>query len=85
MNENEANYAGQVQTSCQPVPPRSIDDCLKVASGTGASYIDHAPDKQVVLSARLEYLARRVGGCQTEELLALLRGIMFEVISQRKY
>lgn len=49
------------------------------------SYIDTAPEKQVVLSDRLEYLARRVGGCQTEELLALLRRVMFETIAQRKY
>ena len=49
------------------------------------SYIDHDPAKQVVLSPQLEQLVRRVGGCQTDEVMALVRQIMYEVISQRKY
>jgi hypothetical protein len=49
------------------------------------SYIDHDPAKLVVLSPRLQELVRRVGGCQTDEVMALVRGIMYEVISQRKY
>ena len=59
------------------------DECAKQARPRQFSYIDSAPDKQVVLSPRLEHLARQVGGCQTEEVLALVRGIMFEVISQK--
>lgn len=71
-------------------PPRNMlagagMDCAKEARPRDVSYIDREPDNQVVLSKRLEYLARRVGGCQTDELLALLRRIMYEVISQRKY
>ena len=60
-------------------------DCPKEIRPRDVSYIDREPDKQVVLSQRLEELARRIGGCQTEEVLALVRRIMFEVISQRKY
>jgi hypothetical protein len=59
-------------------------ECPKEMRPRDVSYIDHNPDKQVVLSPRLEELARRIGGCQTEEVLALVRRIMFEVISQRK-
>jgi hypothetical protein len=72
----------------QPMPEATMamqKECAKEASGRDASYIDRNPDKQVVLSPRLEQLARQVGGCQTEEVLALVRRIMFEVISQRKY
>lgn len=48
------------------------------------SYIDSAPEKQVVLSDKVEYLARRVGGCQTDELLALLRRVMYELMVRAK-
>jgi|HubBroStandDraft_4_1064222.scaffolds.fasta_scaffold1006133_1 hypothetical protein len=48
------------------------------------SHIDHNPDNQVVLSQRLEQLCRRVGGCQTDELLALVRRVMYEVLSNSK-
>lgn len=57
----------------------------KLKSAHEISHIDHQPDNQVVLSARLEQLVRRVGGCQTDEVLALVRRIMYEVLSSRKY
>jgi hypothetical protein len=60
-------------------------ECAKEARPRDVSYIDHDPAKQVVLSPRLQELVRRVGGCQTDEVMALVRGIMYEVISQRKY
>ena len=80
MNENEARC---------PAPTMDMiaaaGECAKEEHRRDVSYIDNAPDSQVVLSQRLEYLARRVGGCQTDELLALLRRVMYEAISQRKY
>jgi len=60
-------------------------ECAKEARPRDTSYIDHDPAKQVILSERLQHLVRRVGGCQTDEVMALVRGIMYEVISQRKY
>lgn len=81
MDEN------QVARRPETIPGGSMpaQDCAKEARPREASYIDHNPDKQVVLSPRLEQLAREVGGCQTDQVLALVRRIMFEVISQRKY
>lgn len=80
MNEDEART------------PAPSNPSMLAGSETGmskavhdVSYIDRAPDNQVVLSERLEHLLRRVGGCQTEELRALVRRVMYEVISQRKY
>lgn len=66
-------------------PPSALTGECKEARPRDESYIDRAPDKQVVLSQRLEYLARQVGGCQTEEVLALVRRIMYEVIAKQKY
>ena len=60
-------------------------ECAKEPMPRDVSYIDRDPAKQVVLSPRLQELVRRVGGCQTEEVMAPVRGIMYEVISQRKY
>ena len=84
MNEDQART---------PEAPRDLragtmglaNECAKEACSRDTSYIDRDPAKQVVLSPRLEQLARRIGGCQTEEVLALVRGIMYEVLSQRKY
>ena len=83
MNENEA----RMPTPATEAPRAMLAgaECAKEALPRDVSYIDHNPDKQVVLSPRLEELARRIGGCQTEEVLALVRRIMFEVISRRKY
>ena len=68
-----------------PTAAYGLNECAKEAGPRDTSYIDRDPAKQVVLSPRLEQLVRRVGGCQTEEVMALVRGIMYEVISQRKY
>lgn len=62
MNENEAAEAPRRAPSA--LTPGM--DCAKEARPRDVSYIDHAPDKQVVLSPRLEQLARQIGGCQTE-------------------
>jgi hypothetical protein len=79
---NEENLCG---TAPVPQTPMGLaQDCVKEVR-RDVSYIDRDPAKQVVLSPRLEQLVRRVGGCQTEEVMALVRGIMYEVISQRKY
>ena len=78
MNEDEAR--------CPP-PSNMLagaTECAKEARPRDVSYIDHQPDNQVVLSLRLEQLARRVGGCQTDELLALLRRVMYETLLHRK-
>jgi hypothetical protein len=48
------------------------------ASADQISYIESAPENQVQLSPRMEYLARRIGGCQTDEVMALVRRILFE-------
>lgn len=69
-------------------PPSALTpgmDCAREIRPRDVTYIEPQPDKQVVLSPRLEQLAREVGGCQTEQVLALVRRIMFEVITQRKY
>jgi hypothetical protein len=63
-------------------PPGASD--VKMARPDEITYIDHQPDNQVVLSPRLEQLARRIGGCQTDEVLALVRRIMYEMLSSRK-
>lgn len=61
-------------------------ECAKDPESPDITRIEYnSPENAVVLSRKLEQLARRVGGCQTDELLALLRRIMFEVIQQRKY
>lgn len=83
MAENEAR-------TLEPRTPPSggltaRDECAKEAHPRDVSYIEHQPDKLVVLSPRLEQLCREVDGCQIEQVLALVRRIMFEVISQRKY
>jgi hypothetical protein len=57
----------------------------KIAHPRHLTYIDPQPDNQVVLSPRLEQLARRIGGCQTDEVLALVRRIMYEMLSSQKY
>lgn len=83
MDEREA------RTPAPAMPPSNMlagADCAKEAEAHDISRIEYqSPENAVVLSRKLERLARRVGGCQTDELLALLRRIMFEVISQRKY
>ena len=64
----------------------STNECnAKEARSTEVSYIERNPASQVVLSPRLEQAVRRVGGCQTEEVLALVRQIMYEVLQSRKY
>jgi hypothetical protein len=79
-------YAEEMR-AVRPNPPGGalVNECAKEARPRDVSYIDPDPAKQVVLSPRLQELVRRVGGCQTEEVMALVRGIMYEVISQRKY
>ena len=59
-------------------------ECAKEARSEDTTYLDRSPDNQVVLSGRLEYLARKVGGCQTDEVLALVRRIMYEVIQKQR-
>ena len=82
MNEDEARVPQAMtpgimaEAGQQASQPKSIHE---------NSYIDHQPDNQVVLSNRLEQLVRRVGGCQTDEVRALVRRIMYEVLSSRKY
>jgi len=46
------------------------------------TYIENSPEKSVVLSPRLEELIREVGGCQTEQLAALVRRVMYEFLSR---
>jgi hypothetical protein len=71
-------------------PPQVVgmgiaNECAKAERPRDSSYIDHNPANMVVLSPKLEQAVRRVGGCQTEEVLALVRQIMYEVISRSKY
>lgn len=87
MNENEAGMP-QTDMPRSAMAPQMVAEAgsmLKQSRSSETSYIDHQPDNQVVLSARLEQLARRIGGCQTDEVLALVRRIMYEVLSSRKY
>lgn len=50
--------------------------------GDRVSFIENSPEKSVVLSPRLEELIREVGGCQTEQLAALVRRVMYEFLSR---
>lgn len=61
------------------------DECAKEARNSQISFIADIPENQVILSPRLEQLVCEVGGCQTEQLRALVRRVMFEVISKCKY
>ena len=72
-----------------PMAPSAVgltQECTKSVADD-ASYIDtRSPESQVVLSKRLEYLVRRIGGCQTEEVLTLVKRLVYEAIrAQRKY
>jgi len=82
------------EARCEAPTPRAdrlagavglANECAKDTRPRDVSYIDHDPAKQVVLSPRLQGLVQRVGGCQTGEVLALVRGIMYEVLQSRKY
>ena len=84
MNENERAVPTAVAEG-RPRRPSDLKEAGAIGLGQEISFIAQAPENQVVLSNRLEYLAREVGGCQTDQVLALVRRIMFEVISQRKY
>ena len=80
MNENDSRYRAPTAS----MPAEYGAECTKEVR-RDVSYIEHAPDNQVVLSPRLEQLVRRVGGCQTEQVLAVVRRIMYEVLQQGKY
>ena len=82
MNENEAGNPSMVPPGGGMIAEANS---LKQVRSNDTSYIDHQPDNQVVLSQRLEHLARRIRGCQTDEVLALVRRIMYEMLSSRKY
>jgi hypothetical protein len=84
MNENDcvAEQPRMPQSAMTPGMFAEVGSKLKSAHET--SYIDHQPDNQVVLSPRLEQLVRRVGGCQTEEVLALVRRIIYEALISQK-
>jgi len=72
------------QMEPMPVGIAPQNEYMKEASSRGISYIECNPASQVVLSPRLEQAVRRVGGCQTEEVLVLVRQIMYEVLQSRK-
>jgi hypothetical protein len=84
MNKNEAAQEAMPRSAMTP-GLAGMGEQVKLKQSHDTSYIDHQPDNQVVLSQRLEQLARRIGGCQTDEVLALVRRIMYEVLSSRKY
>jgi hypothetical protein len=82
MNQDEARCPAPSTT--YGLAQEAAGQNLKEVQRKDVSYIDHAPDNQVVLSQRLEHLCRRVGGCQTDELLALVRRVMYEVLATSK-
>lgn len=83
MNENETT--AEMPRSAMSPGMAGMAEQVKLKQSHETSYIDHQPDNQVVLSHRLEQLARRISGCQTDEVLALVRRIMYEVLASRKY
>jgi hypothetical protein len=87
MNENEATMPAMdaPRSAMTPGAVAGMGEQVRLKQSHETSYIDHQPDNQVVLSPRLEQLVRRVGGCQTDEVLALVRRIMYEMLSSRKY
>jgi hypothetical protein len=67
--------------------PSETGSMLKAARephGRELSYIEQSPEKSVVLSPRLEQLIRQVGGCQTEQVAAVIQRVMYEILSQQK-
>jgi len=85
MNQDEARCpAPSTPAGAEYNLNQAVAGQLKEPRGRDVSYIDHAPDNQVILSQRLEHLCRRVGGCQTDELLALVRRVMYEVLATSK-
>jgi len=84
MNKNEAEMPAMDRPP-SAMTPGMAGEQPRLKQSHETSYIDYQPDNQVVLSARLEQLVRRVGGCQTDEVLALVRRIMYEVLQARKY
>lgn len=53
-----------------------------IGIGDQVSYIENSPEKSVVLSPRLQQLIRDVGGCQTEQVEAMVRRVMYELLSR---
>ena len=84
---DEREMASREMASRVPQAPETGANQAKLTTGfgfgAGITHISDAPERLVVLSPRLEHLARQIGGCQTEEVLALVRRIMYEVIKQK--
>lgn len=53
-----------------------------IGIGNIVTYIENSPEKSVVLSPRLQQLIRDVAGCQTEQVEAVIRRVMFELLSR---
>lgn len=69
------------------IRPTSLNQVRALAGAKQAvvenrSYIENCPEKSVVLSPRLERLIVEVGGCQTEQVKAVVQRIMYELLSR---
>jgi hypothetical protein len=80
MNENECAVPMQPQTQCD-APAGAYG--LKVKQRREFSYLD-SPEGGVVLSHRLRSLIHQVGGCQVEQVEAVIKRLMFEILSNQK-
>jgi len=77
--EYEANEVQAQAPSGYPVDSARI----KVKERREFSYLD-SPEGGVVLSHRLRSLIHQVGGCQTEQVEAVIKRLMFEILSNQK-
>lgn len=53
-----------------------------IGIGDQITYIENSPEKSVVLSPRLQRLIRDVGGCQAEQVEAVVRRVMYELLTR---
>jgi len=57
----------------------------EVACSRETSYIaPNAPESAVVLSPRMRKLIAQVGGCQTSQVEAVIRRVIYEVLKNQK-
>jgi hypothetical protein len=65
-----------------PRGPEAETGCAKLNSSELVSFLDrNGQENLVCLSPRLKALIAQVGGCQTEHVEAVIRRVLYEVLS----
>ena len=83
MNE-EIGYATEAPRPTGGLRSAINAGAKSVGTPFDISYVDrNSQENTVVLSSRLTYLIGQVGGCQTSQVEAVIRRVLYEVLSTK--